>query len=330
MNLNNLEDLKNEVKNLGFNPKIADELEKQMKNSPSYFNLKDQLPGDKGQVDAVLHFNKSNQSDFYSFSKYDVTVGKVPPTPANQTYMVISENKDNKDKPLVKEFQSPNEAIEFFKKQKGNSELVLGESADSKQTLVSKEDGKVNYVNNDFRSAYYSPAVKQTIYVKEGNGFTFSQAANLVQDRTIYRDDMMTKLGDAYKAWVRLDFEQPKDQYNNHKLKQFHDPSYGFNLEKAVSQYNIKDLADPVKKEAIMQGIRNGDRVEVTAVGKENKEVKVFVQAVPRYGKLDFFNEKGTGQKREQFEKAVKTEQIQAKGQGKAKEREESKSLSIR
>ncbi len=56
----------------------------------------------------------------------------------------------------------------------------------------------------------------------------------------------------------------------------------------------------------------------------------VFVQAVPRYGKLDFFNEKGTGQKREQFEKAFKTEQIQAKGQGKSKEREESKSLSIR
>lgn len=330
MNLNNLEDLKNEVRNLGFNPKVADELEKHMKNTPSYFTLKDQLPGDKGQVDAVLHFNKSNQSDFYSFSKYDVTAGKVPPTPDNQAYMVISENKDNKDKPLVKDFQSPNEAIEFFKKQKGNSELALGESAESKQTLASKENGKVNYVNNDFRSAYFSPAVKQTVYVDKGQGFSVSQAANLVQDRTVYRDDMMTRNGEPYKAWVRLDFDQPKDQYNNHKLKQFHDPSYGFNLEKTVSQYNIKDLADPAKKEAIMQGMRNGDRVEVTAINKENKEIKVFAQAVPRYGKLDFFSEKGTGQKREQFEKAVKVEQSQGKGQGKAKEQEESKSLAIR
>lgn len=76
--------------------------------------------------------------------------------------------------------------------------------------------------------------------------------------------------------------------------------------------------------------MRNGDRVEVTAITKENKEVKVFAQAVPRYGKLDFFNEKGTGQKREQFEKSVKVEQTQGKGQGKAKEQEESKSLSMR
>lgn len=141
---------------------------------------------------------------------------------------------------------------------------------------------------------------------------------------------MMTRSGDPYKAWVKLDFEQPIDQYNNHKLKQFHDPSYGFNLEKTLSQYNIKDLANPVKKEAILQGMRNGDRVEVTAVNKENKEVKVFAEAVPRYGKLDFFNEKGTGQKREQFEKAFKMEQSQDKVQGKAKEQEESQSLSVR
>lgn len=330
MNLNNLEDLKNEVKSLGFSPKLADDLEKNMRNMPSYFTLKDQLPGDKGQVELTLHFNKSNQSDFYSFSKYDVAAGKVPPTPDNQVYMVISENKENKGKPLVKEFQSPNEAIDFFKKQKGNSELALGESADSKQTLASKENGNVNYLNNDFRPAYSSPAVKQTVYVDKGHGFSASQAANLVQDRTVYRDDLMTRVGDPYKAWVRLDFDQPKDQYNNHKLKQFHDPSYGFNLEKAVNQYNIKDLAEPAKKEAILQGMRNGDRVAVTAVGKDNKEVKVFAQAVPRYGKLDFFNEKGIGQKREQFEKTNKIEQTQVKGQVKAKEPEVGKSLSVR
>jgi hypothetical protein len=69
--------------------------------------------------------------------------------------MLLTENKDNKEKPLVKNFESPNEAIEFFKKQKGTSELALGESAESKQVLASKENGKVNYVNDNFRGAYF-------------------------------------------------------------------------------------------------------------------------------------------------------------------------------
>ncbi|MDB4925522.1 hypothetical protein [Mucilaginibacter sp.] len=330
MNLNNLDDLKNEVNNLGFNPKVADELEQHMKAEHKYFTLKDQFPGDKGLVDMTLHFRKSNQSDFYAFNKYEVTAGKVPPTVENQNYMVISENKDNKEKPLVKTFDSPNEAIEFFKKQKGTSELALGESPESKQNLASKENGKINYINKDFRSAYFSPAMKQTFYVKEGNGFTARQAANMVQDRTVYRDNMMTSLGDPYKAWIRLDFDQKKDDYGNHKFKQFHDPSFGFNLEKTLNDYKIKELTDPAKKAEIMQAMRHGDRLAVTAVNGENKEIKVMAQAVPRYGKLDFFNESGTRLKREPFEKKITTELSQSKSQGKGREKELEESQSVK
>ena len=102
MNLNNLEDLKKEVKDLGFNPKVADELEKNMKPLHGLFYVKMRLLGDKGSVDMTLHFRKSGQSDFYSFNKYEVTAGKVPPTADNQVYMVVTENKDNKEKPLIK------------------------------------------------------------------------------------------------------------------------------------------------------------------------------------------------------------------------------------
>ncbi|WP_462267698.1 hypothetical protein [Mucilaginibacter sp.] len=330
MNLNNLEDLKKEVKDLGFNPKLADQLEKHMKSLPPYFTLKDQLPGDKGQVDMTLHFRKSHQSDYYSFGKFEVTAGQVPPTPDNQTYMVLTENKDNKDKPLVKEFGSPNEAIDFFKKQKGTSELAIGESPESRQLLASMEKGKVNFVHNEFRQPFYSPPVKQTFYLDNGQGFTATQATNMVQDRTVHRDNMMTALGDTYKAWIRLDFDTPKDQYGNHKLKQYHDPSYGFDLDKTLSRYDIKELKDPAKLEQLKEAMRNGERVEVTVTAKDNKEMKIFAQAVPRYGKLDFFDGQGRSQKREQFEKKTGVEQAQTKGQGKAKEVEKSKGVSVR
>jgi len=329
MNLNNLEDLKKEVKDLGFNPKVAEELEKNMKPLPGYFTLKDQFPGDRGLVDMTLHFRKSGQSDYYAFNKFEVTAGKVPPTVPGRQYMVITENKENAEKPLVKTFDSPNEAIDFFKKQKGTSELGLGESAESKQLLASMDKGTVNYIDKEFRAAYFSPPVKQTFYIKDGQGFSARQAANLVQDRTVHRDNMMTRDGEPYKAWIRLDFDQKKDDYGNHKFKQFHDPSFGFDLEKTLNNYKIKELSDPAKKEAIMEAMKQGDRVELTVKGADNKDVKIFAEAVPRYSKLDFFNDKGTRQKREQFEKPV-AELSTGKGQNQAKEQQQEQRQGVR
>jgi len=333
MNLNNLQDLKKEVNELGFSAKVADELEKNMKPLPQHFVIKDQLPGDRGQVDLTLHFHKSGVSDTFSFGKYEATAGKVPPSPENQSYMVLTENKDNKEKPLVKTFESPNEAIDFFKKQKGTSELALGESPESKQLLASKVNSNVNYVNDNFRGAYFSPAIKQTFYVKDGAGFTASQAANMVQGRTVHRENLINpNKGEAYNAWVKLDFEQKKDDYGNFKLKQMNDPNFGFDLEKALNGFKIKELADPAQKAAIITSMKNGDRVELTTTNRENKEVKIKAEAVPQYKTLDFYNDKGTREKREQYKKPDVAEQSKGKSQGKSKDKdlEETKSMGIR
>jgi hypothetical protein len=331
MNLNNLQDLKKEVTALGFSPKTADELEKNMRQLPQHFTIKDQLPGDKGQVDLTLHFHKSGVSDTYNFGKYEAVAGKVPPSAPNQSYMVLTENKDNKEKPLVKTFDSPNEAIEFFKKQKGTSELSIGESAESRHLLASKDTGKVNFVLDDFRGAYFSPAIKQTFYVKEGAGYSASQAANMVQGRTVHRDDLINpRNGEGYKAWIKLDFEQKKDDWGNFKLKQMNDPAFGFDLEKTLKGFKIKELSDPAQKEAIMSAMKNGDRVAVTAVNREGKEVKLMAEAAPQYKTLDLYSEKGTREKRELYKKP-ETSQSETKSQAKGKEKdlEESRSVKI-
>lgn len=323
MNLNNLKDLKNEVKDLGFSPKVAEELEPNMRTQTPYFTLKEQLPGDNGlPVDMTLHFRKSNESQFYSFNKFEAIASKIPPAPDMQRYMVLTENKEHPEKPLVKEFANGQEALEFFKKQKGNSELIIGENSDSKQILASKENGTDNYVSKDFRNAYYGSAVKQTFYVSRGAGFTASQAANMVQHRTVHRDNMLNpNSGEAYKAWIGLDFDQAKDSYGNYKLKQLNDPNFGFNLEKTLENFKIKELADPAKKEEIMAAMRNGDRIPVTIIGKDNKEHQVQVEAVPRYKTMDFFNRDGEKMRREPFLKPVISQDLgKDKGKGKGKE----------
>lgn len=322
MNLNNLQDLKNEVRDLGFSPKVAEELEPNMRTQTPYFTLKEQLPGDNGlPVDTTLHFRKSNESQFYSFNKFEAVAGKIPPAVENQHYMVLTENKEHPERPLVKEFPSGHEAVEFFKKQKGTSELAIGESPESKQLLASKENGTVNYVNNDFKNAYYGAAIKQTFYVSRGAGFTATQAANMVQHRTVHRDNMLNpNSGEAYKAWIGLDFDQAKDNYGNYKLKQMNDPNFGFNLEKTLENFKIKELADPAKKEEIMAAMRNGDRLPVTIIGKDNKEHQVQVEAVPRYKTMDFFNRDGEKMKREPFLKPIINQDLgkdKSKGKGK-------------
>ncbi len=60
-------------------------------------------------------------------------------------------------------------------------------------------------------------------------------------------------------------------------------------------------------------------------LNKENKEIQILAEAVPRYKKLDFFNDEGIRLKRENYEKPNLSQlsQSQGKSQGKGKEQGE-------
>ena len=326
MNLNNLENLKEELKELRFDKKMAEEMEKNMQKNLPEFQLRQHLAGDKGQVDFILHFKQSGQSEFYYMNKYDVSLNKAKPLEEGHKYMVITPGANGKN--LVKKLESVSEAIDFFKKQEGNSELVTGKDAGHKTTLASMENGKVNYVDKDFQKTFYAPAVSQTVYVEKGNGLTAEQSANLIQGRSVYRDNLLRLDGQTYKAWMVLDFDKPKDRHQNYVARQFHDPSYGFDLQKTLDKYQIKELADPAEREKLEETLKNGNRPQITTV-KDGQEIKLRIEAIPRYGQMNFFAENGKPEKREQFLKEPKIEQTmnQSKGKDKAKDLEESMGL---
>jgi len=314
MNLNNLQNLKDEVKELRFSDKLLPQMEQNMQKSLPEFQLHDSRPGSKGQVDFTLHFKKSGQSDFFYLNKYDVYLNKATPLEEGQKYMVLSKNEE--DKPVFRSFVNPHEAIDYFKNQKGDSELAAGKSPANKTTLASMEKGKVNYVAKEFQKTYYAPPITHTMYVEQGKGFTSEQAANLIEGRSVYRDDLLNLGGQPYKAWVVFDMDKGKDRNNNFQTRQFHDPSYGFNLKEALAEYNIKELADPAKAEKIDEALRNGNRPLITTV-QDGKEVKLRIEAVPRYGKINFFQENGKPEKREQFEVNQKAAPVLGKANGK-------------
>jgi hypothetical protein len=319
MNLNNLENLKEELKELRFDKKLAEEMEKSMQKNLPEFQINHRVPADKGQVDFTLHFKQSAQSDFVYFNKYDVVLNNAKLLDEGHKYLVISEGEQGK--PLFRKFENPHEAISYFKQQKGNTELASGKDIAHKTTLATMQNDKINFVSKDFQKTLYTPAISQTVYVEKGQGFTAEQAANLIQGRSVYRDNLLNLGGQTYKAWIKLDFDSPKDRFGNFKTKQFHDPSYGFDLQKTLDKFNIKELEDPAKRQKLEESLRNGNRPLITTM-KDGQVVKLRIEAVPRYSQVNMFAENGKPEKREQFLKGPKLEQGAAQNKSKSKDKE--------
>lgn len=324
MNLNNLENLKEEMKNLGFKDKLIEKMEDNMRKDVPEFTLNDSVVATKGQVDLALHFKQSGQSDFYYFNKFTVSHNQGKPLEEGQKYMVITKNEEGKN--IVKKHENVSDALAFFKEQKGNSELAVGKDAANKVMVVSMENGKVNYVAKEFNRTFYANPANQTIWLERGKGFTAEQAANLIQGRSVYRDDMMNMAGETYKAWIKLDFDKGKDRFQNYSINQYHDPSYGFDINKVLDKFNIKELEDPAKKVLLEASLRSGNRPLVT-VEKEGQEVKVFLEAVPRYSQLNMYGVSGKPEKREQFLKETALSSKQENTKGKEKEMSESQGV---
>lgn len=90
---------------------------------------------------------------------------------------------------------------------------------------------------------------------------TMKQAYNLLAGRAIEKPD----------GWVMLDIND-KDAEGNLKTKVFN-KQYGFSLEKLLEQSGIKGIDDLVKRNEMLQSLRQGDSIKVQ-VGKEMKAIE--------------------------------------------------------
>ncbi|RZM23011.1 MAG: hypothetical protein EOO88_27560 [Pedobacter sp.] len=326
MNLNNLENLQQEMKDLGFKKELIDQMEEKMKANVADFRLYDSLEATRGRVDMTLFFKQSSQSDYYYLNKFEVCHEKGQAIPQGHKVMVLTQHEGT-DKGMSRSFMHISEGIAFFNGQKqelleqnGISHLVVGKDASSAVKLASMENGKVNYVQKEFAQTYRTSPINQTIYVEKGKGFSAEQAVNLIQGRAVYRDDMVSQSGQQYKAWIKLDFDQPKDRFGNFLINQYTDPAYGFDLSKVLDKFEFKELADPAKREILEGSIRNGNRALVT-VEKNGEPVKLELEAVPRYSQINLYTIEGRAEKREQFLKQPDMKQDYAQSRNKAQEK---------
>ncbi len=330
MNKNNLENLKGEMKALKFDEPFIKQMEEHMEKNLPAFELKGKLPSDKGQMDVTIHFKRSGQSEYYFLNKYDLALSKAKPLENEQKYLVISPGE--KDKNVIRKFDSPVEAIDFFKSLTGKSELAIGKPTEKdlqfRESVATMKAGKVDYVSKEFNQTYYSPALTNSHYVDKGVGFNVKQASNMLQGRSAYRDDLVSRAGTAYKAWNVIAFDKPKDNYGNYKIQQYNE-NYGFDIKKTLEEYKIKQPDDTKKQAEIITELRDGSRPVVTVEGKDGKDVQMRIEAVPRYGNINFFQLNGKPEKREELLKEQKQDQSLSKGNSKKKDLAESQEMSL-
>lgn len=305
MNRNSLEDFRAQVKTLKIPVEMADKVEEMMEKNLQYIQVTGQLPSRKGFMEATLHLKRSEQSDYYYLNRYELAYSKAKPLENGLQYVVTSDVKNgNEPGAGIRKFDSPIQAIDHFNKQKGNAELLFGKTVDNKviagQSLATMKDGKVDYVTKDFQIIFRAEPMKNTIYINDGKGFNMKQSTNMLMGGSAYRDNLVSRTGTRYEAWNAYQFDQPRDRYGNLTIRQY-GQGYGFDLNKELNSYKIKELDDPKKLDQIISDMKDGERPIVSVTNEQGEELKMMARAMPRYGNINFYNLSGQVEKREQF-----------------------------
>ncbi len=126
----------------------------------------------------------------------------------------------------------------------------------------------------------------QRFFIKKNSGVTAKEAYNLLNGRAVNKD-LTNQEGEKYNAWLQIDWNQ-KDNNGNHKFKMIHE-AYGFNLEKALEKYPIKELNDQTTKDRLMQSLERGNVHQVT-FSKGDKEEKMFIEANPQFKAVNLYD----------------------------------------
>lgn len=299
LNLNNLENVTNQARTLGVSEKSITLIEEQMRAGMDKIQATDVHPARVGQVESTVFVQKSNRSEHFYLNKFQVSHNRGKVLEEGHKYFVTLPEKDGKAQ--FKTLDNTLQAIELFKSQKGSSVLSSGKKFDSSGLLASMENGKINYISNDFQRTFNNKPPTQTIWVDKGKGFTIPQAVNLIQGKYVFRDDLLNSLkGETYAAWTKLDFDSPKVR-DNYPILAYNVPQYGFEVKTELEKYQIPDLDNPQKYEALLNKLYEGGSPVVNVADTNGQLAKVMIEAEVRYQKINFFDLDGGIQKREQF-----------------------------
>lgn len=194
-------------------------------------------------------------------------------------------------------------------------------------TLHFKKSGQTEmYFFNKFdasvRSQERGEGKSQSFFINKGNGVTAKEAFNLLEGRSVFKN-LLNKEGEKYGAWLKLDFENT-DERGNFRMKQFNG-QYGYDLDRTLANYPIKELSDPEQKKQLLQSLEKGNLQQVTMKQGE-KEGKYYIEAIPQFKNVNVYDQKMHPVRRQNLQTIGQPEapkQKEGKKQGQKKEERE-------
>lgn len=125
----------------------------------------------------------------------------------------------------------------------------------------------------------------QTFYISRGTGITLKEAFNLLQGRAVNKN-LTNVEGEKYNAWLQLNFEEI-DMNHNYKVRQF-GKQYGYDLEKVLEKYPIRELQLEESKALLLKALNRGNLQPVHFL-KADKAEKMFIEACPQFKTINIY-----------------------------------------
>lgn len=160
---------------------------------------------------------------------------------------------------------------------KVSATLHFKKSAESDMFFFNKYDLELKKENQH-------DAIKQTFYPDKG--ITLKEGYNMLDGRAVHKT-LTTKEDEKYTAWLQLDFKNTTET-GNYKINQYHQ-NYGFDLEKTLSKYPIKELNNETYKANLIRSLERGNLQSAT-FQINGKDEKIYLTPNPNFKSVNAFD----------------------------------------
>ncbi|MNJ95268.1 hypothetical protein D3C87_129760 [compost metagenome] len=215
-----------------------------------------------------------NQKNFEYLTKqmFYAGLGEVQVTELQKK---LQEGKDDFQLIHQKKFGNDNVTARLnFKKSDQDASMYFFNSFD----VLFKKQGEQETMQQNFRISY-------------GNDFRFDEAYKLMNGRSVNKTFVMTDKLDKdirqeINATAYMDFKNA-DKYGNFEIVKV----YGYDLEKKLEGYPIKDFEDETVKNRIISDLKKGEIVAFT-MNTKNGGMEMRITANAQFDKLNLYDSK--------------------------------------
>jgi len=190
--------------------------------------------------------------------------------------------------------------LPFFKLGLNNTVAPAGVSQDNKsqhdhiryELNFSKGKDSDMYFLNNYHAILNKPGLlarEHTFNLSQNNWITVREAYNLLSGRSVNKDLVKEGALEKVNVWTKLDLEV-KDARGNFPSRYFY-PNFGYDLEKTISKYPVKELENPEKKADLLASLKKGDLVSSELL-LQGKKAKIFVAANPEMKTVNLYDNK--------------------------------------